>query len=83
MGSWHSLVRPVCSLPLCSGVWYRHYFVDKGKFPKDMLSDLIPEGESEVGPTRAGMLPYLALAGGALSLAAGYIIFWSGLFGLQ
>jgi amino acid transporter len=60
--------------------WYRHYIVDKGKFPKDMLSDLVPEGESDVGPTRAGMLPYLALAGGVISMAAGYIIFWSGLF---
>jgi hypothetical protein len=45
-----------------------------------MLSDLFPEGEDDVGPTRAGKLPYLALAGGVLAMAAGYIIFWSGLF---
>jgi hypothetical protein len=43
----------------------------------------VPEGETDVGPTKAGMLPYLALAGGALSCAAGYIIFWTGLFGLS
>ena len=61
--------------------WYRHYLVDKGKFPKDMLSDLVPEGKTDVGPTRAGILPYLALAGGALSMLVGYVIFWSGLFG--
>lgn len=60
--------------------WYRHYIVDKGVFPKDMLSDLVPEGELDVGPTRAGILPYLALAGGALSMAAGYLIFWGGFF---
>ena len=60
--------------------WYRHYIVDKGIFPRDMLSDLIPEGEDDVGPTRAGILPYLALAGGVVALAAGYVIFWSGLF---
>ena len=56
--------------------WYRHYIVDKGKFPKDMLSDLIPEGETDVPPTRAGILPYIALAGGALSMASGYVLFW-------
>lgn len=56
--------------------WYRHFIVDKGKFPKDMLSDLIPEGETDVQPTRAGNLPYLALAGGALSMASGYVLFW-------
>lgn len=56
--------------------WYRHYVVDKGKFPPDMLADLLPEGQTELPPTRAGMLPYLALLGGMASMAAGYIIFW-------
>jgi amino acid transporter len=59
--------------------WYRHNFTDKGVFPADMLSDLIPAGKTDVGPTRAGNLPYLAIAGGVVSMAAGYIIFWSGL----
>ncbi len=77
---WLGLLSAFISVPV---FWYRHYIVDKGKFPKDMLSDLVPEGETEVGPTRAGNLPYLALAGGVLSCALGYIIFWSGLFGLQ
>ena len=57
--------------------WYRHYVVDHGKFPAHMLSDLVPEGETELDPTRAGWLPYLALAGGGLSLLAGYLIFWT------
>jgi len=45
-----------------------------------MLSDLWPEGATDVGPTKAGNLPYIALAGGALFCALGYVIFWSGLF---
>jgi amino acid transporter len=74
---WLGLLSAFISVPV---FWYRHYIVDKGKFPKDMLSDLVPEGETEVGPTKAGVYPYLALAGGVISMAAGYIIFWSGLF---
>ncbi len=74
---WLGLGAAFMSAPL---FWWRHYVVDKGKFPADMLSDLIPEGETDLGPTRAGKLPHLALAGGALAMAAGYIIFWSGLF---
>jgi amino acid transporter len=74
---WLGLGAAFVSAPL---FWWRHYVVDKGQFPRDMLSDLIPPGEQSVGPTRAGMLPYLALAGGILAMATGYIIFWSGLF---
>jgi amino acid transporter len=57
--------------------WYRHYFCDKGKFPRKMLSDLLPPGDTELGPTKCGILPYVALAGGAVSMALGYIIFWT------
>ena len=60
--------------------WYRHYITDKGKFPHDMLSDLWVGDETDVGPTRAGMLPYLALAGGAFFCFLGWFIFWSGTF---
>ena len=55
---------------------YRHYVTDRGKFPDHMLSDLIPPGEKELTPTRAGILPYLALAGNALAILVGYQIFW-------
>ena len=55
---------------------YRHYVTDGGKFPDHMLSDLIPPGETELTPTRAGILPYLALAGNALAILVGYQIFW-------
>ena len=45
--------------------WYRHYVVDKGKFPKEAYDDLgLPYGE--LGERKAGMLPYLALIAGAL-----------------
>lgn len=57
---------------------YRHYVTDGGKFPDYMLSDLIPPGEKELTPTRAGILPYLALAGNALAIWAGYQTFWGG-----
>jgi amino acid permease len=60
--------------------WYRHYITDKGKFPHDMLSDLWVGDETDVGPTRAGILPYIALAGGAFFCFLGWYIFWSGTF---
>ena len=74
---WLGLLSAFISVPV---FWYRHYIVDKGVFPKDMLSDLVPEGKTDVGPTKAGMLPYLALLGGVISMMAGYLIFWGGLF---
>jgi hypothetical protein len=50
---------------------YRHYIVDGGKFPSDMSKDLLLWGQTQLGPKRAGVLPYLALAGGvAVMLAA-------------
>lgn len=55
---------------------YRHYVTDGGKFPDHMLSDLIPPGETELTPTRAGILPYLALGGNVLAIWVGYQIFW-------
>jgi amino acid transporter len=45
--------------------WVRHYVQDGGKFPATMLDDL-GTGGGELGERRAGILPYLALAGGVL-----------------
>ncbi len=56
--------------------YYRHYVTDKGKFPTHMFDDLIPEGETELGPKRCGVLPYVAVAGGLASMTLGYVIFW-------
>jgi amino acid transporter len=55
---------------------FRHYVVDKGVFPAHMYQDLLLPGQKELGPKRAGMLPYLALAGGLASCLLGYYIFW-------
>ena len=41
---------------------FRHYVQDKGRFPESMRRDM------ELPQARAGVLPYLALAGGALVL---------------
>jgi len=56
---------------------YRHYVTDKGVFPEHMWDDLIPEGETELGPKRAGIRPYIAIAGGLASMTIGYVIFWT------
>jgi amino acid transporter len=42
---------------------YRHYVRDGGKFPAGAMDDLGLVGQ-DLGVKRAGMLPYLALAGG-------------------
>jgi amino acid transporter len=55
---------------------FRHYIVDRGKFPDHMYKDLLIGGEREPGPKRAGILPYVALAGGIASCLLGYVIFW-------
>jgi amino acid transporter len=56
--------------------YYRHYVTDKGQFPVHMFDDLIPAGETELGPTKCGILPYVAIAGGLVCMTAGYVIFW-------
>lgn len=54
---------------------YRHYITDKGKFPDHMLGDLVLEGETELGPTKAGVLPYVAIAAGLAVMLTGWAIF--------
>jgi hypothetical protein len=52
--------------------WYRHYVQDKGRFPDEMLKDL-QVGGRPAPQTKAGILPYLTLAGGvAVVLIADY-----------
>jgi amino acid transporter len=57
--------------------YYRHYIVDKGKFPDTMFQDLVPAGESAVGAKRSGVLPYVAIAGGLAAMFIGYFVFGS------
>jgi amino acid transporter len=51
---------------------FRHYVVDKGRFPLAMAMDLHPDLEGSDTPrTSAGIRPYLALTGGSLAIALG------------
>ena len=52
---------------------FRHYVQDKGKFPKAMMEDLHLEGS--LPPTRAGILPYVALVAGAAVVLIANLIF--------
>ena len=45
---------------------WRHYITDKGQFPKAMLEDMHLDTNEKGVSTRAGVLPYLTLAAGAL-----------------
>ncbi len=49
--------------------FFRHYIQDKGRFPDHMLDD-IGIGQSGLATRKAGVLPYLALAGGFLTVIA-------------
>jgi amino acid transporter len=52
---------------------FRHYVQDKGQFPEQLAEDMFSGGAVEaVVKPRAGVLPYLALAGGVLCVLAGY-----------
>jgi len=45
---------------------YRHYFQDKGIFPKQMLEDLYISDDDSTTSKKAGLFPYLALVVGIL-----------------
>jgi hypothetical protein len=55
---------------------FRHFIQDKGIFPANMLADLTPDG-GRLGERKAGMLPYITLAAGVLTVAIAYVIFWT------
>jgi amino acid transporter len=54
---------------------FRHYVTDKGKFPDHMLGDLVLEGQTELGPKKAGAWPYVAIAVGFAIMFTGYWFF--------
>jgi hypothetical protein len=56
---------------------FRHFVTDKGQFPDHMWSDLIPQGKTELGPTRAGLLPYVTPVVGGGFVFLGWFIFWT------
>ena len=53
---------------------YRHYVTDKGHFPKEAMEDLGLSDHGDLGPRKAGMLPYLALAAGLV------VVLWANWF---
>lgn len=53
---------------------FRHYVQDKGRFPPDMLRDLQVD-QRDLNVRRAGNLPYLTLAAGALVVIVSNWIF--------
>lgn len=59
---WASAIAAAIIIPVFC---FRHYVQDGGKFPERMLEDLGCAG-GQLGERKAGMLPYLALAGGVL-----------------
>ncbi|MGB8815051.1 MAG: APC family permease [Paracoccaceae bacterium] len=54
--------------------WYRHYVQDGGHFPKEAMEDLGLSDHGDLGPRKAGMLPYLTLAAGAA------VVLWANWF---
>ncbi|MDR4306224.1 APC family permease [Chelatococcus sambhunathii] len=72
MALWAGLITAALIVPV---FFFRHYIQDKGKFPPQMLEDL-GVGEDHVISTRkAGVLPYLTLAGGVATVLIANWIF--------
>ena len=59
---WSGLIFASFILPV---FWFRHYVQDKGHFPREAMEDLGLSDHGDLGPRRAGILPYLALIAGA------------------
>lgn len=59
---WAALVAAALIIPVFC---FRHYVQDGGKFPERMLEDL-GSLDGQLGERKAGILPYLTLAGGLL-----------------
>ena len=68
---WAGLVFAALILPV---FWFRHYVQDKGHFPKEAMEDLGLSDHGDLGPKKAGMLPYLTLAAGAA------VVLWANWF---
>jgi len=52
------------------------FIQDRGVFPPQMQADLSVDGNAVSAP-KAGVLPYVALAGGVLTATIAYVIFWT------
>lgn len=68
---WYGLLFGALIIPV---FLFRHYVQDKGRFPDHMLIDLDLKSQ-DLGERRAGYLPYLALAVGAVIVLFGNYYF--------
>jgi amino acid transporter len=68
---WYGLLFGALIIPV---FLYRHYVQDKGRFPDHMLIDLDLKSQ-DLGERKAGYLPYLALAVGAVVVLFGNYYF--------
>ena len=68
---WSGLVFAALIIPVFC---YRHYVQDGGHFPKEAMTDLGLTDHGDLGPRRAGMLPYLTLLAGAA------VVLWANWF---
>jgi amino acid transporter len=70
MALWAGLIAAALIIPV---FWFRHYVQDKGQFPPAMMADLgLTTADLKV--RKAGVLPYVTLAGGiAVMLLANWI----------
>jgi amino acid transporter len=68
---WAGLIAAALIVPV---FWFRHYVQDGGRFPERMLEDL-GGADGELGERKAGILPYLTLAGGVLVMLLSAWIF--------
>lgn len=66
----------ITSLFITAGVipifLYRHYVTDRGQFPPWMQIELVENGEPI--RKRAGILPYVVLITGGLTIYAGHLL---------
>jgi amino acid transporter len=53
---------------------FRHYVVDKGKFPAAFSADVQPGGPVSTVTFRAGIWPYVAIAGAVAAVALGNLV---------
>lgn len=68
---WVGFIFAALILPVFA---YRHFVQDKGRFPAEALEDLGLVGQ-DLGVKKAGMLPYLALAGGLAIVLIANVVF--------
>ena len=68
---WAGLIAAAMILPVFC---FRHYVQDRGRFPDHMMADLGMEG-ADISRKKAGILPYLALAAGAVVVLVSNWIF--------